>query len=71
MDYTVGTLREAGFEAKWGKTRKGAPILFARRPEADAWWIVDGQMWARANEVGFAQAFEEFTALGDFFGLRV
>lgn len=71
MKYNVATLREAGLEAKWKKTRSGCPILVARKNADQAFFYVDKPMWERAQLVGIAQAFDEFTCLGDFFSIRV
>jgi hypothetical protein len=70
MEYKVGPIREAGLEAKWGKSR-GAPIILARKPKTSTWWYVDKSMWTRAQEVGIMQAFEEHTALGEYFSIRI
>ncbi len=67
--YTVGTLRAAGLEAKWGRTRWGAPALFAREAGTDTWWMVDARMWERAKAVGVLAAFHEYTLLGNFFSV--
>lgn len=77
MKYSVKQLRTAGLEAKWSKTRSGAPIIVARDPSAKLehqrvkWWVVNASMWKRAAEVGIVQAFGEHTALGDFFGVSI
>ena len=77
MDYRVKTFRDAGLEAKWGKTRSGTPCVFARSPDAkskhqrETWWMVDNAMWKRASVVGIRQAFEEHTLLGDVFSIAV
>lgn len=70
MNYNVGTIREAGLEARWGKTSKGALYIAARKPEG-WWYIVDKAMWTRAHEVGIMEAFEEHTCLGDIFSIKV
>jgi len=36
MKLSVKTFRAEGMEARWGKTRKGAPCIFARDPQAKA-----------------------------------
>jgi hypothetical protein len=78
MDYRVKTFRDAGLEAKWGKTSPyGGPVIYARCPNAKAkhqreqWWMVDHAMWRRASVVGIRQAFEEHTLLGDIFSIAV
>lgn len=53
LRYAVATLRAAGLEAKWARTRRGAPIIKARDPGAptahqrESWWLVDAAMWDR------------------------
>lgn len=59
LTYTVGTLRAAGLEAKWGRTRWGKPALFAREPGDQHWWMVGATMWERARVVGVLAAFHE------------
>jgi hypothetical protein len=77
MKYSVKEIRAQGLEAKWSKTRRGAPIIVARDPNAKLehqrvqWWVVNDRMWKRAGEVGMMQAFSEHTVLGDFFGVPV
>lgn len=70
LGYKVGTIREAGLEARWTKTRKGTPCIVARKPEGK-WYIVNLDMWTRAHEVGIMEAFEEHTCLGDIFSIKV
>lgn len=73
IQYKVGELRAAGLEAKWGRTRSGAPILLARDPDRSStiWWVVDARMWARAQMVGVLEAFRESIMLGEFFSVPV
>ena len=76
MAFRVQTFREAGLEAKWGHTCKGQPCISVRNPQSDLrhqrerWWVVTEQMWARAQEVGVNQAFDEHTIVGDVFSCR-
>jgi hypothetical protein len=72
MEYKVGWLRDAGFDAKWGKLQNGTPVLYVRQHGAakPTFWLVNKSMWARAKEVGFPQAFSEHTVLGDIFSIR-
>jgi hypothetical protein len=72
LQYNVRTIRAAGLEARWTRTRTGAPIIAARELHrvGKPWYVVDDRMWNRAHEVGVRQAFEEHTALGDFFSVR-
>lgn len=71
--YNVATLRAAGLEAKWTRTRKGAPIIIARDPAAasSTFYAVDAYMWKRAEDVGLLEAFREGTALADFFSIPI
>ena len=73
MKYTVGYIREQGFEAHWTRNRHRAPIIVARWPggPSDTFWAVTGAMWERAKEVGLKQAFDEHTVLGKFFSVAV
>jgi hypothetical protein len=73
MRYSVTPIREAGLEAKWGRTRYGGPILLARDPKSTSptWFAVDKNMWQRAKTVGIATAFSEHTALGDIFSVAL
>lgn len=77
MNYRVSDIRATGLEAKWSRGRSNGPIIVIRNPNADKehqrkkWWYVDRDMWARAEEVGLLQAFEEHTCLGDFFSIKV
>lgn len=71
MQYNVATIRAAGLEAKWSKTRKGAPIIVAKSDKTARFYYVDKHMWERAKEVGIKEAFEEHTLLGDIFYVAV
>lgn len=75
LKYGVKTFREAGLEARWGRTRNGAPMIFARDPNAKSnhqrleWWMVDNVMWNMAKKVGVLDAFTNCTLLGDMFSI--
>lgn len=71
LEYRVGVFREAGLEAKWSRTRQGAPIIAARHPDVGGgkWYAMDARMWERAAEVGVKQAFEEHVCLGHIFSI--
>lgn len=71
MKYTVGEIRAAGLEARWTRTRNGAPIIVARKPGSTRWYCVDKHMWKRAANVGIAEAFDEHTVLGDIFSIKL
>lgn len=74
--YSVAAFRNAGLEAKWGKSRRGAPFIFARNPKAankhqrETWWLMDGGMWREAERIGIVEAFDGATLLGDIFSTR-
>jgi len=75
MRYRVGTLRDAGLEAKWGKS-DGCPALFARYPEGvkhqrETWWLVHNSMWEAMKVHGIVSGFEEATCLADIFSIPV
>lgn len=73
MKYNVKTFRDAGLEAKWGRTHRNAPIILARYPDAklphqrETWWVVDRNMWHSMIEQGIREAFDSYTMLGDVF----
>jgi len=75
MNYNVKTLRSAGLEAKWTKTRRGAPIMVARDPNSDQqhqrsrWWYVDRMMWELMQKLGVREGFDSATLLGDLFSI--
>lgn len=76
MEYRVKTLRDAGLEAKWGKTRQGAPMMFARNPngaphQRNSWWAVDSNMWDAMKRNGVLEGFHNATLLADFFSVRL
>ncbi len=70
-------MREAGLEAKWGKTSKGTPIIFVRDPSAalkhqrDTWWVCSNDMWERMKKDGVKLGFDNHTLLGDVFSIAV
>lgn len=67
ITYRVQTFREAGLQARWTKTRHGAPIIAANN--GNGWYVVNRLMWERAHEVGIKEAFHEHTLLGCFFSI--
>ncbi len=75
MKYSVKDFRAAGLEAKWGKTSRGAPFIFARDPKAttkhqrEKWWLIDGAAFKTMQEVGIREGFNQHTLLGDFFSI--
>ena len=69
LQYKVATLRSAGLEAKWSKTRSGSPILVARALGTSRWYYVDKDMWKHAQVVGIKEAFGDHTCLGDIFSI--
>jgi hypothetical protein len=77
VKYRVADIRAFGLECKWSKTRDGIPIIVARNPAAESahqrekWWVVNQVMWNRARKVGLVQAFNECTALGNFFSVEL
>jgi len=66
MRYSVKTFRAAGLEAKWIKTRSGAPIISVRQP-GQKWYVVDARMFAAMKKDGIVPAFKNYTLLGDYF----
>lgn len=75
MKYQVQTLRNAGLEARWSRTRQGAPIIVARNPAArrkhqrEVWWAVDNSMWKTMQRTGVLNAFDSHTLLGNYFSV--
>lgn len=74
--YSVKTFREAGLEAKWTKTRSGAPVIAVRNPKArlkhqrESWWIVDRPMWKTMERTNIQEGFDSHTILGDIFSIE-
>jgi hypothetical protein len=75
LHYSVKTMRGAGLESRWTRTRSGAPIILARWPKAklkhqrETWWLVDRVMWSAMQRNGVVPAFDQCTLLGDVFSL--
>ena len=74
MRYVVKTFRDAGLKAKWGKTRHGAPCIFASWPDGmrhqrDTSWLVDAGMWKLMGEHGMVEGFDQATCMGDVFSI--
>jgi hypothetical protein len=77
LSYKVGTFRDAGLEAKWTKTRSGAPVIVVRDPKADLahqrnkWWMVDAAMFENMKKDGVRPAFLGCTLIADIFSLPI
>ena len=77
MKLSVKTFRAVGLEARWTKTRNGAPCIVVRNPSAkhkhqkETWWMVDNAMWESAKKFGVMEAFDRHTLLGDIFSIGV
>lgn len=69
MKYSVKTLREAGLQARWTKTRRGAPIISASN--GNGWYVVDKDMWESMKKYGVMETFSNYTLLGDYFSIPV
>ena len=71
----VGTMREAGLDAKWGRLRNKAPALFIRNPngelkhQREKWWHFDRTMQKFMTEKGVVEGFNSCTLLGDMFSV--
>ena len=64
-EYNVNFLREAGLEAE--NTTVGAayvPIIQARVPNTDKWYLVDTRMWETLDGDSIIESFEQFIASG-------
>jgi len=70
LKYTVSTIRSAGLEARWTKTRAGAPIIAARET-GKTWCVIDRRMWQAMQDEGILPAFQRFTLLVDIFSVPV
>ena len=71
----VKLLRASGLDAKWSRTSKGRPCMLVRNPngrdhQRTKWWHVTQQMLDRAQVVGWVDAFDESTLLGDLFSVQ-
>lgn len=74
MNYSVKTFRDAGLLARWGKTKRRAPIILVKNPKGKLhqmtfWWAVDQSMYKRMCEVGIVEGFDQHTLLGDIFSV--
>ena len=68
--YTVGPIRAAGLQARWTRTREGAPIIAARNPNAGPnWYVIDARTWAMMTRHGIAEGFDRCTMLGGIFSI--
>jgi hypothetical protein len=68
MKYTVSTIRSAGLQARWTRTRVGAPIIAARAGQG-TWFVIGRDMWDAMKSEGVKEAFDRFTLLGDIFSV--
>ena len=68
LGYRVGTFRQAGLEARWTRTRNGAPIIATRVPGGQ-WYVVNDAMFKRMQKHGVREGFEQATALGHIFSV--
>jgi hypothetical protein len=75
LRYSVKSLRSAGLEAKWTKTRCGEPIIVARYPKAEdkhqreRFYFVDAKMFNEMQKSGVIDGFERATLLARFFSV--
>lgn len=69
MKYCVKTFRDAGLEARWSRTRKGAPIIVVKA--YGEWFVVDRCLWAAIlrGPQGVAETVRNWTLLGKFFSI--
>jgi hypothetical protein len=67
IKYSVKTIRAAGLQARWTRTRLGAPIISANAGKG--WYVVGRDMWNAMKAEGVRPAFERFTLLGDIFSI--
>jgi hypothetical protein len=76
MKYNVATMRSAGLEARWTRTRNNAPIIAVRNPNSDlkhqreTWYVVDDRMWKRMQDAGVMAGYDQATLLGNFFSVQ-
>lgn len=69
IKYSVQWIRSQGLQARWTKTRDGAPIIAARDGDNGSWYVIDARMWRDAERMGLPKAFESHTTLGHFFSV--
>lgn len=75
MKHSVLTYRSAGLDAKWGKSVRGAPVIFVRDPSSAfdhqkrSWWMVTKSMFEAMQRDGIVEGFRNQTLLGDIFFL--
>ncbi len=75
MKYRVATFRDAGLEAKWGKTHSGRPAIFVRHPEAihehqrTTWYMVTDGMFNHMKADGIIEGYNTCTLLADVFSI--
>jgi hypothetical protein len=75
LTHRVSTYRQAGLEARWGRTRNGAPAIFVRNPQSklrhqrESWWMVTGSMFNAMKRDGVLEGFENCTLIADVFSI--
>lgn len=75
MPFKVQELRAAGLQAKWTKTKTGAPIIIVRDPRSplrhqrENWWFLNSMMGREMREAGITEGFTRATLLGDVFSV--
>jgi hypothetical protein len=75
MKHNITTYREAGLEAKWGKTSIGSPTMYVRDPNStlkhqrESWWRVDRAMFDLMKKEGVKEGFNQATIIGDVFSI--
>lgn len=73
---SVKTFRDAGLEAKWGRTSRGGPCLYVRNPashykhQRETWWMVTKSMHSAMESAGIVEGFTLQTLIGDVFSVR-
>jgi hypothetical protein len=73
MKHSVTTYRNAGLEARWGRTQSGAPFIFVRDPLGDLphqrerWTMVDRDVYARMLRCGIREGLHRTTLLAGIF----
>jgi hypothetical protein len=68
MRYIIQTFKDAGLQARWTRTRTGAPIISAKAEDGN-WYVVDARCWEQAQKIGLKEAFENYNALGKYFSI--
>jgi hypothetical protein len=71
MKYQVGTFRDAGLQAKWRRTRNGAPIIIVRQEDEKTWMAVTDRTWKDMKERGIMEGFHMHYTFIDYFSVPV